>query len=250
MPSIEWVSSPNFSSREDRKPIAIVDHITAGLFPGCLNWLCNPAAQASAHYLVTKTGRIFQMVKDEYKAWHAGGVNKPNWKLYDGTNPNLYTIGIEHEALAGEGLTDAQYQASLWLHKELMEKWGIPVDDEHIIGHNRIDSVDRPNCPGAKFPWTKLFSDLKNGGIRMKKVVVFFSSGDYSPALAVSNKLGGVAMFCRNGAAAAHPDALAADQVYNIGGPKLGHANEVYMSGSGAIETMGAVVDANKGGKF
>lgn len=160
---IEWVSSPNFwSGRQGRKPIAIVNHITAGLMPGCLSWLQNPQAQASAHYLVTKTGQIFQLVKDEDAAWHAGGVNKPSWPLYDGNNPNLYTIGIEHES-KGEALTEAQYQATLWLHRQLMKKWSIPVDRDHVIGHYRIDSVNRPNCPGPNFPWDRLFQDLQGG---------------------------------------------------------------------------------------
>ncbi len=121
----------------------------------------NPVSKASAQYLVTRSGLIFQMVKDEDASFHAGQVNKPNWKLYDGTNPNRYTIGIEHENLGGGELTEAQYQATLWLHKQLIQKYSIPVDGDHIIGHYRIDSVNRPNCPGPKFPWQRLFADLK-----------------------------------------------------------------------------------------
>jgi N-acetyl-anhydromuramyl-L-alanine amidase AmpD len=123
--------------------------------------MCNQKAKASAHYLVTKLGDIYQLVKDEDSSWHAGAVSKPNWKLYDGSNPNYYTIGIEHEALPGERLTEMQYQATLWLHKQLIAKHGIPIDEGHIIGHYRIDSVNRPNCPGPGFPWQRLFNDLK-----------------------------------------------------------------------------------------
>jgi len=159
---IQWVGTPNFKKgRGGRIPLAIVDHITAGAFPGCLSWQQNPASEASAHYLVTKAGRIMQLVKDEDTAWHTGGVNKPSWPLYDGTNPNRYTIGIEHEGMPGDGLTSDQYQATLWLHRQLIEKWGIPVDRDHIIGHYRIDSVNRPNCPGSGFPWDRLFLDLE-----------------------------------------------------------------------------------------
>lgn len=125
----------------------------------------NPKAQASAHYLVTRSGEIYQLVKDEYAAWHAGWVDKPSWSLYDGTNPNRYTIGIEHEGYPDEELTEVQYQATLQLHKELINKYSIPIDTEHIIGHYRIDSVNRPNCPGPKFPWDRLFDDLRMGVI-------------------------------------------------------------------------------------
>lgn len=163
--NIQWAQSPNYwTGRNGRSPIAIVNHITAGLMPGCLSWMRNASAKASAHYLVTRAGLIYQMVKDENSSFHAGAVNKPNWKMYDGTNPNRYTIGIEHEGMGAQGgdgaLTDAQYQATLWLHKQLIQKWKIPVDTDHIIGHYRIDSVNRPNCPGPNFPWAKLFKDL------------------------------------------------------------------------------------------
>lgn len=159
---IIWRKSPNYQEgRGGRKIIAIVNHITAGLCPGCVDWMCDPAARASAHYVVTKTGLIYQLVRDEDTAWHAGVVNKPNWPLYDGTNPNKYTLGIEHEALVGEGLTEVQYQASLWLHLRLVNKWSLTPDRDHIIGHYRIDSVNRATDPGSKFPWQRLFSDLR-----------------------------------------------------------------------------------------
>jgi N-acetyl-anhydromuramyl-L-alanine amidase AmpD len=147
--------------RNGRTPTAIVNHITAGNFPGCLNWLQNPQSQASAHYLVNRAGAIYQLVKDEDVAWHVGIVNKPNWVLYDGTNPNRYTLGIEHEGFDGT-LTELQYQSSLWLQKQLTGKWSLPITDAHILGHYRIDSVNRPNCPGPNFPWQRLFSDLNS----------------------------------------------------------------------------------------
>jgi len=161
---IEWVGTVNCRrGRGGRQPVAIVNHITAGKYPGCLSWMKNPNSKASAHYLVTKAGQIYQLVQDADTAWHAGAVNKPSWPLYDGTNPNYYTLGIEHEGLSGDELTEEQYQATFWLHRQLIAKWGIPVDRDHIIGHYRIDSVDRPNCPGPGFPWDRLFNDLRGG---------------------------------------------------------------------------------------
>jgi len=163
---IKQYPSKNFSGRQGSKIVAIVNHITAGKYPGCRDWLCNPAAKASAHYIVTRDGQIIQLVADINSAWHAGGVNKSNWPLYDGVNPNRRTIGIEHEGYTGAGaggdLTEAQYQATLWLHRQLIAKHNILVDKDHIIGHYRIDSVNRPNCPGPKFPWDRLFNDLRS----------------------------------------------------------------------------------------
>ena len=199
---IEWKQSPNYSrGRGGRKPIAIVNHITAGLMPGTLSWLCNPAAKASAHYLVTKAGQIWQLVKDEDTAWHAGFVNKPKWVLYDGSNPNRYTIGIEYECVSGGELTEIQYQAGLWLTDKLVKKHSIPIDRNHIIGHYEIDAVNRPNDPGIYFPWNRLIKDLKEGdemAVETKIVVngkpitgyILKDNVSYAPVRALSEALG------------------------------------------------------------
>lgn len=241
MPTIEWSPSPNFSSREGRKPIAIVNHITAGSFPGCLSWMQNPVAQASAHYLVTKTGRILQLVKDGDKAWHAGDVNKPNWSLYDGTNPNLYTIGIEHEGQMGDVMPEAQYQATLWLHKDLVQQRGILADADHIIGHNRIDSVNRPNCPGSGFPWGRLFKDLRGDNDVLNVAVLLFSKEDYWSGTDVATKNGNCAMFVRPADRSVPKDAMSAKKLIVIGGPTTGHQNEVLLSGKTKYDTAQAV---------
>lgn len=170
---IEFTPSPNYrKGRKGRKIIAIVNHITAGLMPGSLSWLQNPAAKVSAHFLVTKAGQIYQLVKEEDTAFAAGIVNQPAWPLYDGTNPNYYTLNIEHEALAGEGLTDIQYAATLWLHRYLAVKWSIPADLDHIIGHYRLDSINRKNDPGPGFPWDKLMADLNQLSQENQKVSI------------------------------------------------------------------------------
>lgn len=166
---IKQAPSPNhFKGRSGQRIIAIVDHITAGLMPGCLSWMQNPKAKGASHYLVTRKGEIYQLVKDSDAAWGNGEVHKPSWPyLIAGVNPNSYTVSIEHEGVPTEPLTEPQYQASLWLHKQLIAKYAIPIDRDHIIGHYRIDSVNRPNCPGPKFPWGRLFADLTQKPVKI-----------------------------------------------------------------------------------
>ena len=121
----------------------------------------------------------------------------------------------------------------------------------------RKHSEDYPTlCPGKNFPYDELlrrvskFVEIAKAGSKVKKAVVYYSSGDVSVAEAVAARLGGVAMFCRNSSASVHPDAMAAEQLFVIGGPSLGHPNEVYMSGPNALETIGAVYEKYKGGAF
>lgn len=145
---MEFVPSPNFwQGRNGHKPIAIVIHMTEGAYAGALSWLTNRRSQVSAHYLVGKEGQVVQLVADENTAWHAGRVFEPTWKLLNpAVNPNYYTIGIEHENLAGEPMTTAQWQASTMLIMSLAKKHGIPIDEDHIIKHRSIFA--RKSCPG------------------------------------------------------------------------------------------------------
>lgn len=156
--------SPNFTKGRknvvNKKVIAIVEHITAGLMPGCLSWMCNPKAKASAHFLVAKDGKVYQLVNVADTAWTCGLAVKPIWSRYDGSNPNYYTINIEHECISGGELTEEQYQSTLALHRLLIDQFDLLVNRDTLVGHGRIDTVNRPNDPGDRFPWDRLFKDL------------------------------------------------------------------------------------------
>ena len=98
---------------------------------------------------------------EEDAAWGNGQVRRPTWPLLiEGVNPNLYTISIEHEGYTGEPWTEDMFQADLWLLRRIAQRWNIPFDRDHIIGHYRIDSVNRARCPGTGLPWDRLFAEL------------------------------------------------------------------------------------------
>jgi len=162
MPNIINSPSSNFNSRNGRKIIAIVDHCTDGLIPGCLQWLQNPISQASAHYVIGRDGNIYKLVNESDASWGAGVIDQCTWPLYDGTNPNKYVINLEHEGYLTQGgdgiLTEIQYQSTLWLHRLLIAAYAIPIDNLHIIKHSEINA--NHNCPGPNFPWVRLFNDL------------------------------------------------------------------------------------------
>jgi len=144
-----WKTSPNFwSGRKGYKPEAVVIHIMDGTLAGTDAWFADPASQVSAHFGIGKNGEVHQYVKDEDSAWHAGRIDNPDWKIIklNNVNPNLYTIGIEHEGKPDDVWADAMKQASAALIKELCSKWQIPIDRDHIIGHYQIFSK-KPNCP-------------------------------------------------------------------------------------------------------
>ena len=159
----KWVGSCNYTpGRAGEKPIAVVIHTMAGYLEGNRSWFNNPAAQCSAHYGIGKNGEVHQYVAEADTAWHAGAVRVPDWKLYKGSNPNRYTVGVELEGFS-EPPTDAQYSALAALLSDVCKRYGITPGPDTLIGHYRINSVDRPNCPGLTFPWQRLYSDLQAG---------------------------------------------------------------------------------------
>ena len=71
---------------------------------GVVNWLCNPASQVSAHFVITGTGRrVWQLVDDKDRAWHA----------MDG---NHSTLGLELDPRCRDEDYDvaAEVIADLW----------------------------------------------------------------------------------------------------------------------------------------
>ena len=84
--------SPNFDARDPAAPLRyIVLHYT-GMKTGAeaLARLCDPAAKVSAHYLIEEDGRVFKLVDEDKRAWHAG---QSFWR--GATDLNSASIGIE-----------------------------------------------------------------------------------------------------------------------------------------------------------
>jgi len=158
-----WIgcAEGNFASgRLDYKPEGIVIHLMAGTLIGTDTWfLTTPEKRdeppSSAHYGVGKEGQIHQYVKEEDRAFHAGRLNPqpPTLALllqFRNTNPNNFLIGIEHEGQLEDEWPEAMIEASAALIAEICQRWDIPIDRTHIVGHHEIFS-DKP-CPGPKCP--------------------------------------------------------------------------------------------------
>lgn len=241
-PDIKWVPSPNFSSPQGVRHIAIVDHIMAGTLAGTDSWFANPASQVSSHFGVGKNGETHQYVDLKNAAWANGVVARPNWPLLiPGVNPNYYTVSIEHEGYSGDVMPEAQYQASLALHRWLIELLGLGVTRDTIIGHYRIDSVNKASCPGSGFPWDRLFKDLKGGDAPLKVAALLFSKEDYWAGTDVASKNGNCALFIRPADRSVPADAMSAQKLIVVGGPTTGHTNEVLLSGNTKYDTAAAV---------
>ncbi|MFC4060589.1 N-acetylmuramoyl-L-alanine amidase [Planomonospora corallina] len=143
------------SSRESSHAIdRIVIHVTQGSYAGSISWFQNPGADVSAHYVVkSSNGAITQMVRDKDIAWHAGN------RTY-----NTRSIGIEHEGYVDNAswFTDAMYRASAALTRHLCDKYGIPKDRAHIVGHNQVPGATHTD-PGSNWNWTTYMNHVTGG---------------------------------------------------------------------------------------
>ena len=172
VPGAIWQGSPNYwTGRFGHDVIAICDHIMQSTIESANSWFRNPGSEASSHLGIAKTGKIYQWVALNNSAWANGIINSPEtaipsvpWVLDDeknGINPNTQTVSIEHEGLTGEPMPEAQYQATLSVHRFLIKKYSLPLDRLHIIGHFQVDNINRHYCPGNGFPWQRLMADLQ-----------------------------------------------------------------------------------------
>lgn len=179
--------SPNYMSRNGWKPDMIVLHVCEGTYQGSISWLCNPNSGTSSHYVTGKNGELDQLVDLDKASW-CNGTAVTEGAMYDyrrstnrlvrerRTNANYYTISIENEGYSYKdgcgALTEPQYQTVLKLCKELIAKYNIPVDREHIVGHYEIAPKEKPNCPGSKFQWDRLMNDLKGTNNKPSETIV------------------------------------------------------------------------------
>ena len=171
-----YSSGKNDTKREINDINGVVIHVGEGSNSSIINWLQNPTARSSSHYVVSKTGKITAMVYDEKIAWHAG-----NW------NFNKQTIGIEHEGYSGnkKSFTEKMYRSSAKLTRYLIAKWKIPPthlwvgldEPKGIFGHSQVLNPKASYCknceyggcschwdPGPYFNWSYYMRLIRGGG--------------------------------------------------------------------------------------
>ncbi|MCC7265849.1 MAG: N-acetylmuramoyl-L-alanine amidase [Caulobacteraceae bacterium] len=144
--------SPNFEPRA-KPPWMIVLHYT-GMQTGeaALAQLRSEAAKVSSHYMVEEDGRIFRLVDEERRAWHAG---RSSWR--GESDVNTASVGIEivnpgHE-WGYRPFPEAQIAAVIDLVSNIRTRWLIA--DRDIVGHSDVAPA-RKEDPGELFPWKRL----------------------------------------------------------------------------------------------
>ncbi|WP_326815907.1 N-acetylmuramoyl-L-alanine amidase [Streptomyces sp. NBC_01763] len=132
---------------------SIVIHDTESSYESAISSFQTPGG-GSAHYVIRSSdGAVTQMVPTKDLSFHAGNYST-----------NMHSIGIEHEGYAASGgtwYTQVQYETSAELVVYLADRFDIPLDRQHIVGH---DNVPGPNSslvsgmhwdPGPSWDWER-----------------------------------------------------------------------------------------------
>ncbi|MCH5677866.1 N-acetylmuramoyl-L-alanine amidase [Streptomyces gilvus] len=150
-PTAEWQPANTANYTVSDRPLVypldyVVIHVTQETYSDTLAIFENAQKTVSAHYLVRSAdGHVAQCVREADVAWHAG-----NWDY------NTRSIGIEHEGWVDRPayFTDALYEQSARLTARVCDKYGIPKDRAHIIGHYEVPGTDHTD-PGPNWDWSR-----------------------------------------------------------------------------------------------
>jgi N-acetyl-anhydromuramyl-L-alanine amidase AmpD len=142
-PPATWepASRSNYHRGRSERISMVVIHTIEGSFQSGINTFQNPGTKVSAHYVISQSGRIVQMVGDNDTAYHVRSANP-------------HALGIEHEGFLArrEMWTDPMYRASAKLCRWLCDTYSIPIDRRHILGHNEVPWNNHAD-PGRFFDW-------------------------------------------------------------------------------------------------
>jgi N-acetylmuramoyl-L-alanine amidase len=144
--------SPNFDERV-APPSILVLHYT-GMRTGeeALARLRDPEAKVSSHYMVEEDGRVFRLVPEERRAWHAGVSYWRGRRNINGDSIGVEIVNPGHE-FGYRPFPKAQIAAVLELVGDIRSRW--MIEDRDIVGHSDVAPA-RKDDPGELFPWKRL----------------------------------------------------------------------------------------------
>jgi len=149
--TIEWSPSPNHTERRGMAPVdmLVLHYTNMTSAEAARQRLCDPAVEASAHYLVREDGHVWQLVAEHRRAWHAGAAI---WQGEPDINSRSIGIEIAHPGhiWGYRPFWPVQLASVLTLCQGMIARYGI--EPRNVLAHSDI-APNRKEDPGELFPW-------------------------------------------------------------------------------------------------
>jgi N-acetylmuramoyl-L-alanine amidase len=144
--------SPNFNARNQPVSILVLHYTGMETGAAALDRLRDPDAKVSAHYLVEEDGRVFALVAEDNRAWHAGAGAWGGCKDVNSASIGIEIVNGGHD-FGLPDFPDVQIEAVIALSREILTRHAITP--RNVIGHSDM-APSRKTDPGEKFPWARL----------------------------------------------------------------------------------------------
>jgi hypothetical protein len=143
--------SPNISEGKQTEVRGLVVHIAEGWYEGTISWQKNPSADVSSHFIVSRAGKIAQMVDTADAAWTQRSGNG-EWLSVECEG---FTKGNKRNPGGWESLSDAQIDAIARLLLRCHTSYSVPLQATSSatgrgLGHHSLggESWGHLDCPG------------------------------------------------------------------------------------------------------
>lgn len=143
--------SPNFNERKGALPSLIILHYTGmKTAEEALDRLTSEESGVSSHYTIDEDGTIYQHVKEDDRAWHAGVSYWQGEKDINSISIGIEIVNLGHE-FGYKEFPAKQIESVIALCKNIQERHNI----ENVLAHSDV-APDRKADPGELFPWKQL----------------------------------------------------------------------------------------------
>lgn len=141
-PGATWRPGPDWKTwGQTNSGAGVLLHSMEGYEAGAWSVL-DGNAPASWHFSVMTDGAVYQHYDLKASCWHAGGRAS-----------NQQLIGIEHEGMKGQPLTDAQLASSVGLVRWLSQELGWEMRRGETMLEHREAPGAATTCPNGRIPW-------------------------------------------------------------------------------------------------
>lgn len=147
-PLAQWHGSPNHNARSAQLIVLHQTEMHSAQAALLTLRARNAQGRVSAHYLIGNDGRLYQLVSEQARAWHAGASR---WAGIE--DLNSASIGIELDNDGQSAFSEPQLQTLLRLLADITARLDIPR--QLIVAHGDIAPA-RKRDPGVLFPWQRL----------------------------------------------------------------------------------------------